>query len=68
MGNTSRIPIFNKSNTPPSRTEFPKFYAEALPESLEEVLDEGDMLVFPPGWWHALRQEGGAGWGVSFWY
>jgi len=49
MGNTSRIPIFNKSNTPPSRTEFPKFYAEALPESLEEVLDEGDMLVFPPG-------------------
>ncbi|KAL7413678.1 hypothetical protein BDY24DRAFT_415258 [Mrakia frigida] len=68
MGNTSRLPIFNKSNTPPSQSEFPKFYEEALPESLEGVLNEGDMLVFPPGWWHALRQEGGAGWGVSFWY
>jgi hypothetical protein len=66
MSNTSRLPLLQ--GTPPSRTRFPRFYAEALPDALEGVLDEGDLLVLPVGWWHAMRMEGGPGWGCSFWY
>ncbi|KAL7413647.1 hypothetical protein BDY24DRAFT_351437 [Mrakia frigida] len=68
VGGEGRSSPSHTTNTPPSQSEYPKFFEEALPESLEGLLNEGDMLVFPPGWWHALRQEGGAGWGVSFWY
>lgn len=67
MGNTSRLPLLIP-DLPPDRQRFPAFYDKALPDALEGVLEEGDLLVFPPGWWHALRMEGGAGWGVSFWY
>lgn len=66
MSNTSRLPLLQA--TPPSPTRFPRFYAEALPDALEGVLEAGDLLVMPVGWWHAMRMEGGPGWGCSFWY
>lgn len=66
MSNTSRLPLLR--GTPPSRIKFPRFYTEALPDALEGVLGEGDLLVMPVGWWHAMRMEGGPGWGCSFWY
>lgn len=67
--NTSTLPIFAPDGRLPDAAQFPRFYEEALPDSYEEVLEEGDLLVMPKGWWHAMRQEGaGGGFGVSFWY
>ncbi len=56
MSNTSTIPIF-KSTT------------KEVPGSMEDVLEPGDMLVMPPGWWHAMRGEGdGMVCSVSIWF
>lgn len=70
QGNTSSVPLFDASGKAPSpdRDRFPLFWKDAVPDSMEAVLEEGDMLVMGPGWWHAMRQEGGPGWGLSFWF
>lgn len=47
LANTSHVPIFTPDDRPPDRDRFPRFYAEALGDSLEGVLEEGDMLVMP---------------------
>lgn len=33
----------------------------------EAVLEAGDLLVMPAGWWHAM-QGLSTGWSVSIWY
>ncbi|KAJ9127407.1 hypothetical protein QFC24_000814 [Naganishia onofrii] len=52
-----------------TRSQFPAFYEHAWPQSMEIVLEPGDLLVMPPKWWHAMRSEGeGVVWSVSMWY
>ncbi|ODN93385.1 hypothetical protein L198_05247 [Cryptococcus wingfieldii CBS 7118] len=70
MTNTSRVPLlrdpveFEKESL-----RFPAFFETVRPQSMEAVLNPGDLLVFPPGWWHAMRTEGeGPVWSVSMWY
>lgn len=69
MTNTSRLPLLKPGqNVGTILKKYPRF-AKVLPHAMETVLEAGDMLVLPPGWWHAMRQEGGGpGWSVSFWY
>lgn len=71
MSNTSRVPVF--SLDPPSspislrpsssdlqtdtNSLYPDFYKHVLPLSMESILEPGDLLVLPPGWWHAMRGE-----------
>ncbi|POW22325.1 hypothetical protein PSHT_01423 [Puccinia striiformis] len=37
------------------RTRFPNFVEKVMPEALQIILEEGDMLVMPPGWWHSMK-------------
>ncbi|WVQ96546.1 hypothetical protein IAU59_003651 [Kwoniella sp. CBS 9459] len=71
MTNTSKIPIFRHKGdfVKDLESAYPDFFAHVWPESLEAVLMPGDLLVMPPGWWHAMTGEGdGPGWSVSMWY
>ncbi|WVF69032.1 hypothetical protein IAT40_003806 [Kwoniella sp. CBS 6097] len=71
MTNTSKIPIFRHKGElfTELKSTYPDFCEHVWPESLEAVLGPGDLLVMPPGWWHAMTGEGdGPGWSVSMWY
>ena len=65
LSNTSRVPIFD----PPadSKAKFPLFHQRVVQHALSAVLEPGDMLVFPPGWWHAMRTEETSA-SVSIWF
>jgi lysine-specific demethylase 8 len=57
------------SRTRTLQTRFPAFFEHVHPHAMEAVLNPGDLLVMPPGWWHAMRGEGtGSCWSVSFWF
>jgi hypothetical protein len=70
--NTSRVPIFSNPDRtlgPTHEARYARFYEGAWPESMEAVLQPGDLLVMPPKWWHAMRSEGGGvAWSLSMWY
>nr|XP_031864415.1 uncharacterized protein CI109_000329 [Kwoniella shandongensis]KAA5531487.1 hypothetical protein CI109_000329 [Kwoniella shandongensis] len=75
MTNTSKVPILRPLPREHSdfqsliQGEFPDYHEHVWPVSLEAVLQPGDLMVMPPGWWHAMRGEGdGPGWSVSMWY
>lgn len=62
--NTSKVPVFS-----PDRRSFPEFMTHVEPVSMEAILEPGDMLFIPPGWWHAMRGEGSeVAWSVSMWF
>ncbi|GMK54000.1 hypothetical protein CspeluHIS016_0105860 [Cutaneotrichosporon spelunceum] len=72
MGNTSRVPLLRPAldgSFHAEQSRFPTFFEHVYPRAMEAVLGPGDMLVMPPGWWHAMRGEGTRPcWSVSFWF
>lgn len=65
--NTSTVPVFDLR--PEDREKWPDFFRHVEAECMEAVLEPGDMLFMPPGWWHAMRGEGdGVAWSVSMWF
>jgi ribosomal protein L16 Arg81 hydroxylase len=70
MNNTSTIPLLRSDTTSDDlASKYPHFKQHVWPHCSETVLEPGDLLVMPPGWWHAMRGEGsGPGWSVSMWY
>jgi lysine-specific demethylase 8 len=70
MTNTSKVPILRPVDAfERLRPVYPQFFENVWPVSMEAVLEPGDMLVMPPGWWHAMRAEGDEPcWNVSMWY
>lgn len=69
MANTSQIPVLRDDDLNASRERYPSFFKHVWPLSLEAVLEPGDLLIMPPGWWHAMRAESdGVGWSISMWY
>lgn len=65
--NTSQVPVFELSSS--DRTKYPHFFEQVEAECMEEILEPGDMLFMPPGWWHAMRGEGTTfAWSVSMWF
>ncbi|WRT68001.1 uncharacterized protein IL334_004976 [Kwoniella shivajii] len=70
MTNTSKVPILRPTNDFKTiQSDYPEFFRHVWPVSLEAVLEPGDLMVMPPGWWHAMRGEGsGPAWSISMWY
>ncbi|CAA7267887.1 unnamed protein product [Cyclocybe aegerita] len=62
MANTSRIDVFSED-----QNGFPDFEKNVVPVSMTATLDPGDMLFFPPGWWHAMRSET-TSFSLSMWF
>lgn len=51
--NTSRVPIFenpDRARGSAYERRYERFYERAFPQSLEAVLEPGDLLVMPPKW------------------
>ncbi|KAI0261042.1 Clavaminate synthase-like protein [Gloeopeniophorella convolvens] len=63
MSNTTQVDVFSDQD----KDTFPLFWEHAVPEALSETLEPGDVLFFPPGWWHAMRSEE-TSFSVSMWF
>ncbi|KAI0086642.1 Clavaminate synthase-like protein [Irpex rosettiformis] len=62
MSNTSRVDVFA-----PDDTKYPLFSRHVMPGAMCATLEPGDLLYFPPGWWHAMRSEE-TSFSVSMWF
>ena len=60
MGNTSRLDVFSTNSDS-------NFLDQVVSSSMTATLGPGDMLFFPPGWWHAMRSET-TSFSVSMWF
>ncbi|KAF8969947.1 hypothetical protein BDZ97DRAFT_1793575 [Flammula alnicola] len=54
LGNTSKVDVFSGDQ---GLGNFPDFVQQVIPVSMTATLSPGDMLFFPPGWWHAMKSE-----------
>ena len=63
MTNTAQVDVFSDQD----RDRFPLFWKYAVPEALSATLEPGDVLFFPPGWWHAMRSEERS-FSISMWF
>ncbi|KAG1748926.1 Clavaminate synthase-like protein [Suillus paluster] len=69
MCNTSRVDVFPDSAEAEqaSQDAFPAFWKEVPQKAMRVTLAPGDVLFFPPGWWHAMRSEE-TSFSVSMWF
>ncbi|KAH9857620.1 hypothetical protein C2E23DRAFT_805067 [Lenzites betulinus] len=71
MSNTTRVDVLIPSSANEeisrSRSEFPAFWEHVVPQAMSVTLEPGDLLFFPPGWWHAMRSEE-TSFSVSMWF
>ncbi|THH06217.1 hypothetical protein EW145_g4239 [Phellinidium pouzarii] len=70
LGNTSCFDVFvnpDLDSYPESFSSSASFKEDVVPEAMSATLDAGDMLFFPPGWWHAMRSES-VSFSVSMWF
>jgi ribosomal protein L16 Arg81 hydroxylase len=63
MSNTSQVDVFCSSH----EAVHPEFWEKVVPHAMSATLNPGDMLFFPPGWWHAMRSES-TSFSVSMWF
>ena len=61
MSNTSQINVFDPSE------DHPEFETSVVPKAMNALLEPGDLLFIPPGWWHAMRSEE-TSFSVSMWF
>ncbi len=50
MTNTSKL----DPNKEPIEAEFPLFHKFVKNKALQAILEPGDLMILPPGWWHAV--------------
>ncbi|KAI0350207.1 Clavaminate synthase-like protein [Trametes cingulata] len=69
MSNTTQVDVFLSSpeHLEKSRSSFPGFWEKVVPSAMSVTLEPGDLLFFPPGWWHAMRSED-LSFSVSMWF
>ncbi|KAF9532297.1 hypothetical protein CPB83DRAFT_759774 [Crepidotus variabilis] len=64
LKNTSRVDVFADAE---DMKQFPAFLDQVVPVSLTAMLSPGDVLFFPPGWWHAMKSES-TSFSISMWF
>ncbi|EKM55939.1 uncharacterized protein PHACADRAFT_144885 [Phanerochaete carnosa HHB-10118-sp] len=63
LSNTSSLDVFV-----PDADALPVAFKEhVVPRAMCATLEPGDLLFFPPGWWHAMRSEE-TSFSVSMWF
>lgn len=62
LSNTSCVDVFL-----PDDVRFPLFTQHVVAQAMCATLEPGDLLFFPPGWWHAMRSEE-TSFSVSMWF
>lgn len=62
LSNTSRVDVFDTEDQ-----SLPEFQTRVVPLSQYAVLHPGDLLFFPPAWWHAMRSED-TSFSLSMWF
>jgi hypothetical protein len=68
LNNTSCLDVFASGpDEEMSRREHREFWEEVAPVAMSATLEPGDLLFFPPGWWHAMRSEE-TSFSVSMWF
>ena len=69
MSNTSHVDVLitAPAEVAASKLEYPDFWEHVAPAAMSVTLEPGDLLFFPPGWWHAMRSEE-ASFSVSMWF
>jgi lysine-specific demethylase 8 len=67
MSNTSQVDVFASATAEQGRQIHPLFWEKVVPNAFSAVLEPGDLLFFPPGWWHAMRSEEKS-FSVSMWF
>jgi hypothetical protein len=65
MSNTSQVDVFASEEE--LETTFSDFREHVVPRAICAILEPGDLLFFPPGWWHAMRSEE-TSFSVSMWF
>lgn len=56
MTNTSQVPVFEGGPQPPLFEDaYPDFTDHVEPRAMHTVLQPGDLLFLPPGWWHSIQ-------------
>jgi ectoine hydroxylase-related dioxygenase (phytanoyl-CoA dioxygenase family) len=66
LANTSRVDVFaNNKNDGIANTD--DFWRGVVSTAMCATLEAGDVLFFPPGWWHGMRSET-ASFSVSMWF
>ncbi|KAH9948094.1 hypothetical protein B0H21DRAFT_735346 [Amylocystis lapponica] len=63
MTNTSQVDVFASQRD----GAFPAFWEGVVCDAMDATLEAGDLLFFPPGWWHAMRTEE-TSFSVSMWF
>ena len=68
MSNTSCVDVFSPSPAGDAPSEpHAAFWKHVPPVAMSVTLEPGDLLFFPPGWWHAMRSEE-TSFSVSMWF
>jgi len=67
MSNTSQVDVFASSTVKQGDRMHPLFWENVVPHAISATLEPGDLLFFPPGWWHAMRSEEKS-FSVSMWF
>ena len=73
LNNTSRVDAFadytsERIDASDEGNELYKAFRDTvIPEALSATLGPGDVLFFPPGWWHAMRGES-VSFSVTMWF
>jgi len=65
LGNTSQVDVFAAREELLKKS--PDYCNSVLPTAMEAILNPGDMLFFPPGWWHAMKSCE-TSFSVSMWF
>ncbi|KAF9483875.1 Clavaminate synthase-like protein [Pholiota conissans] len=64
LNNTSKVDVFAD---PVFLNDYPDFVLRTIPNAMTATLGPGDMLFFPPGWWHAMKSNS-TSFSISIWF